>query len=127
MIRPFRTPAALGPLGALLLGSLLLTGSSPVLGGDAMSVTISNNTSTNLIVSVYDLNTRPVQQLLSGETVNGFATVSVSLTVDGTGRGHLKWTAVTVSRDMRRCGQNDKSNLSDGDTVHVYANQECGS
>ncbi len=111
---------------ATLAPALLLAASTGVNAGDGMTVTINNNTTSNLLVNVYDLNTSPPTQVMSGESINSFATVSVSLAADGSGRGHLRWTATTVGHDMRRCGNKDKPDLSDGDTVHVYANEDCG-
>jgi hypothetical protein len=106
--------------------ALLLAASAAVIAGDGMTVTINNNTTSNLLVNVYDLNTNPPQQLLSGESISSFASVSVSLSADGSGRGHLRWTATTAGHDARRCGNKDNPDLNDGDTVHVYANQDCG-
>ena len=74
---------------------------------------------------MYDLNAQPAQKVLSGEVINGFASIKISIAADDSGRGHLSWTATTVDRDMRRCGHHDKPKLNDGDTVHVYANSEC--
>lgn len=103
---------------------LLVLGSASSFG-DGMSITINNNTTKNLIVTVYDLNTHPAQQIVSNATINGFASISVMVGADASGHGHLSWTATTVDKDMRMCGHHDKADLNDGDTVHVYANSEC--
>ena len=108
-------------LAGLLLG---LTSASAYAQG--LTITISNDTTSNILVTVYDLNTNPVQKLLSSQLMNGFATVTVSLTSDSSGQGHLSWTAITVDPDMRQCGHNDKPNLSDGATVRVHADGDCG-
>lgn len=110
---------------ASLLQLLLILSSAAALGGDGMTVTITNNTTSDLLVTVNDMNTHPAQKLLSSETLNGFASVTVNLDPDASGRGHLSWSATTVGRDMRRCGHGDMPGLSDGDTVHVSANEEC--
>ncbi|MGP8165946.1 MAG: hypothetical protein ACLQAR_10515, partial [Steroidobacteraceae bacterium] len=91
-----------------------------------LTITIKNDTTSNIFVTVYDLNTNPVQKLLSNQLMNGFATVTVPLTSDSSGQGHLSWTAITVDPDMRQCGHNDKPNLSDGATVRVHADGDCG-
>jgi hypothetical protein len=104
---------------------LLILAGSAAPAGDGLTITLNNNTTGNLIVSVYDLNAQPQQKVLSGEVINGFASIKISITADDSGRGHLSWTATTVDRDMRRCGHHDKPKLNDGDTVHVYANSEC--
>jgi hypothetical protein len=95
------------------------------LAGDGLSITLNNNTTGNLLVTVYDRNAQPPQKVLSGQVINGFASIKISIAADDSGRGHLSWTATTVDRDMRRCGHHNKPKLNDGDTVHVYANSEC--
>jgi hypothetical protein len=104
---------------------LLFLAGTAAPAGDGLTITLNNNTTANLIVSVYDLNPQPPQKILSGEVINGFASIKISISSDDSGRGHLSWTARTVDRDMRRCGHHDKPRLNDGDTVHVYANGEC--
>jgi hypothetical protein len=105
--------------------SFLLLGGAAVLAGAGMTITINNNTTRKLLVTVYDLNTNPAQQVLASESINGFASVSVSIAADEVGQGHLAWTATTVDPDMRLCGHHDRPKLNDGDTVHVYANTGC--
>ncbi len=114
-------------LNRLSLAGLFLCLASASAYADGLTITISNETTTNILVTVYDLNSYPVQKLLANQLMNGFATVSVSVTPDSSGRGHLSWTAITADPDMRQCGHNDKPNLSDGDTVHVHADGDCGS
>jgi hypothetical protein len=105
---------------------LFVMASAVSIGGEGLHITISNNTTNNLVMTVYDLNADPVVRVLSSETINGFATVSVSIAADGSGMGHLSWTAITTDPDMRTCGHGDTPNLSDGDTVSVSADSECG-
>jgi len=114
-------------LNRLSLAGLILCLASASAYADGLTITISNDSTSNILVTVYDLNTYPVQRLLSNQLMNGFATVSVSAAVDSTGQGHLSWTAITADPDMRQCGHNDKPNLSDGATVHVHADGDCGS
>jgi hypothetical protein len=104
---------------------LFFVADTAALAGDGLSITLNNNTTGNLLVTVYDMNARPPQKVLSGEVINGFASIRISIATDDSGRGHLSWRATTVDRDMRRCGHHDKPKLNDGDTVHVYANSEC--
>lgn len=108
----------------LLQGLLIVTSASAV-SGEGLSVTINNNTTRNLIVTVYDLNASPVIRVLSSQTINGFASLSVTIMADDSGQGHLSWTARTVDQDMRMCGRRDKPNLNDGDTVNVYTDSDC--
>jgi hypothetical protein len=93
--------------------------------GGGLTVTLNNGTTNNLLVTVYDLNVSPPQRVLSGEVINGNASITVSISPDASGRGHLAWTATTMDRDMGGCGRADKSSLNDGDTVNVNADSTC--
>jgi hypothetical protein len=95
-------------------------------GGDVLTITINNNTSDNLLVTVYDQNRNPAQRVLSSTAIYGNASIPVAISPDGSGMGHLSWTAMTIDPDMRRCGHNDKAGLNDGDTVNVQADSDCG-
>jgi hypothetical protein len=103
----------------------LLSGGSAVFGGDGLMITINNDTPDGLLVTVYDRNASPPQQILSSTAIYGNASIPVSITADGSGRGHLSWIAITADRDMRRCGRGDRSGLNDGDTVNVHADGNC--
>jgi hypothetical protein len=116
---------AFSPSTAMLMISAFLILMSTSAFGDGMNVTINNNTAHNLLVTVYDLNSNPIQQVASSQTINGFASISVTLTRDASGRGHLRWTATTVDQNMRMCGHHDKPHLQEGDTVQVYVNSAC--
>ena len=102
---------------------LLLSGGS-ALGGDGVNVTISNNTTSELRVTVYDLNTQPARSVVSNYTINGFGSIMVALAPDDSGQGHLSWSA-TAGGPTRECGHHDKPHLNDTDVVEVYANSEC--
>jgi hypothetical protein len=104
---------------------LLLLICASAFGDEAVTITIDNNTTKSLLVTVYDLNTRPAQRVLSSATINSFASVTVMIAADDSGQGHLSWTATSGNRNMRTCGHRDKPGLDNGDKVHVYANSEC--
>ena len=107
-----------------LISVLLFLGSTWAFG-DGLTITINNNTTKDLLVTVYDLNTNPVQRVLASATISGFASVPLTITADGSGQGHLSWTATSGDRNMRTCGHHDRPHLNNSDTVHVYANSEC--
>jgi hypothetical protein len=109
-----------------LIRVLLIAMSASAFGGDGLSITINNNTTENLNVTVYDLNASPAARVLSDQTINGFASLTVTIMADDSGAGHLSWIATSGSRDMRKCGRRDKPNLNDGDTVNVYTDSDCG-
>lgn len=97
------------------------------LSADGVMVTVNNDSSDNLFVTVYDRSSSPPQQVLSHSRLYGNASISVTIAADKSGHGHLSWTAVTIDRDMRMCGHSEKSNLNDGDTVNVHADGDCAS
>jgi hypothetical protein len=95
------------------------------LAQDAFTITISNDTSDNLLVTVYDQSTNPPNLVISRRPLYGNASIAVLVGEDGSGRGHLYWSAMSLDSDMRMCGHSDKPNLNDGDTVRVYADSDC--
>jgi hypothetical protein len=113
------------PTRTLLCG-LLLAMSTSAPGDSGLGVTINNNTTRDLLVTVYDLNSNPTVRVLSNQLINGYASLSVQLMADASGLGHLSWTAITPDRDMRRCGRREQTGLNDGDTVNVYVDTDCG-
>lgn len=107
-----------------LISVLLLLGSTLAFG-DGMTITISNNTTKDLLVTVYELNTNPVQRVVASALINGFASIPLTIAADGSGQGHLSWSATSGDRNMRTCGHRDRPHVNNSDTVHVYANSEC--
>lgn len=105
--------------------ALLLCASPAVFGDAGMTININNNTTTGLLVTVYDLNSNPVEKVLAGEKINSFAKISVSITPDESGHGHISWTAMNLDPSARQCSRKDRPGLNDGDIVHVYANADC--
>jgi len=111
---------------AIAVAYLLLSFRSPaVLGGDGLMITINNDSSDNLLVTVYDRSATPPQRVVSRTPIYGNASLSVSITIDSSGHGRLSWTAMSMDHDMRMCGHGDKANLNDGDTVNVHADGDC--
>jgi hypothetical protein len=110
----------------LLLGcAVFALAHSPATAGGSVTVHILNDTVDNLIVSLYDRNAGRRLPVLSGQIIYGNASISISVTVNASGQGHLSWTAATVDADMRRCGRHDNPGLNDGDTVRVHAGARC--
>jgi len=95
------------------------------LGQGTVTIHVLNDTTDNLEVTLYDRNLRRHQIVLSGQVIYGNASIALTISADSSGRGHVYWKAFTTARDMRRCGQHEKSGLNDGDTVHVWANSRC--
>jgi len=112
--------------GRIILALACLSSSiAASLGGDGLMITINNDGTDNLFVTVYDRSSSPPQKVLSHTALYGNASISVSISADRSGHGHLSWSAITTDHDMRRCGHKEKSGLNDGDTVNVHADHEC--
>ena len=106
---------------------LALSLSAPFAFGDGdLMITIVNDSSDNVLVTIYDRSTAPARQVLAGRPIYGNASFTVSISADAGGQGHLSWSAMSIDRDMRRCAANELSNLHDGDSVNVYADNDCG-
>jgi hypothetical protein len=112
----------------LILGCLplLLVSAAAVGGLNGIDVTITNDGTEDVVVTVYDTSTRPNGVVLSHERINGFTKIPVSLAADETGRANLAWTAVTVDPQSRKCGHATSSGLTDSASVPVHADSECG-
>jgi hypothetical protein len=119
--------SALKRQAAALVCLAIALGSPSVFGQEdgGIMLTINNNTSDNLLVTVYDMGVSPRQTVLSNRAIYGNASVTVSISGDASGRGHVRWTAMSVDPDMRMCGNGDNANLNNGDTVNVYADGDC--
>lgn len=113
--------------GAVVSGLILALASAAVHGDNGLTIFILNDSGDTLIVSVYDLRSKPAQQIIADQLIYGNASVPISIAPDNSGVGRVKWTAVTQDRDMGACGHGSKSNLHDGDTVNVHANGQCPS
>jgi len=109
---------------AIVLACLPLgLGSVPAVGQQGLMITVTNDTSDAIYVTAYDRNSN--QMVLSSRQIYGSASLTISITMDSTGQGHLSWSATTIDRDMHQCGRGDKANLNDGDNVNVHADGHC--
>lgn len=104
---------------------VLCTVGAPAVADDAMSITIVNDTTTDILVTVYDVSSKPSQKALSSQKLNGFASVNISVGADAEGRGHVAWTATSIDQDNHTCGRNEVAGLANNDSVHVSAAGSC--
>ena len=74
-------------LAVLVAGAipLLLLGST-ALGGEGVQVTIKNDGTDDILVTVYDMTVGPNAVVLAHARINGFATIPLSVAPDETGR-----------------------------------------
>jgi hypothetical protein len=111
----------------LILGLLLLASAVAVAGLNGVDVTITNDGTEDVVVTVYDTSTQPNAVVLAHERINGFTRVPISVSTDDSGRGNIAWTAVTVDTRSRKCGHAASEGLSDSASIAVSANTSCGS
>jgi hypothetical protein len=105
---------------------LVLLSTAAVGGLNGVDVTISNDGTDDVVVTVYDTSTQPSSVVLSHERINGFTRIPVSLAPDDSGRGNLAWTAVSADPTSRLCGHASTQGLTDSASVHVHADSTCG-
>jgi hypothetical protein len=119
----------------LILSSLplLLLSAAAAGGSSGVDVTIANDGTEDVVVTVYDTSTQPNGQpsavVLARERINGFTRIPVSLTADQTGRANIAWTAVTADPAdprSRKCGHASQVGLTDSALVSVHTDSECG-
>jgi hypothetical protein len=114
-------------LGLVVLAStipLLLLGSA-ALGGEGIQVSIKNDGTDDILVTVYDMTVGPNAIVLSHARVNGFTTIPLSFAPDAAGRANVSWTAVTADVNGRKCGRADHVGLRDSESVTVRADSDC--
>lgn len=115
-MRRYRVPAIIAGLTPLLFCTPALC--------DSIAVSMTNDGTDPIVLTVYDTSVRPQAVVLS-QRVNGFATIPVTISQDATGHANLAWSAVTVDPDNRRCGHARHSGLTSSDSVNVHADAAC--
>jgi hypothetical protein len=106
----------------LICVALLFAGAA--LGGEGVHVKIANDGVKDLVVTVYDMNTKPQRVVLENARMNGFTSVPVNLLGDTTGRAKLSWTATSKDGVSLKCGH-DEASVLDASEVTVHADSEC--
>lgn len=115
----------LHPRSAVIAALLLTWAGARAMADDRVPITITNNGTDDIIVTVRDMNTSPPTKILSQQRINGFASVPVAVIADAAGNGHVSWRAYTTDPSMRKCGRKNKAGLASGASVHVYAKSQC--
>jgi hypothetical protein len=108
---------------AVAIPFVLLGG--PSWSGEGIQISITNDGTDDILVTVYDMTLGPNAVILSHERINGFSTIPLSLSSDATGRANVSWTAVTVDPSGRKCGHAEQTGLGDSATVTVHADSAC--
>jgi hypothetical protein len=114
--------------GLMVSGLPLLLVSAAAVGGlNGVDVVINNDSTDDVMVTVYDTSTHPTSVVLASERINGFTNIPVALSLDESGRGNVAWTAVSVDPRSRRCGHAENTGLTDSQAVNVHVDSECSS
>jgi len=115
------------PHKALMLAFLpfILVSAVAVGGLNGVDVVITNDSTDDVMVTVYDTSTHPSSVLLASERINGFTKIPIALSPDETGRGNVAWTAVSVDPRSRRCGHASSTGLTDSQAVSIHADSDC--
>jgi hypothetical protein len=110
-----------------LAGLVVVCARTSAQPGGSLTIQLQNDTTDNLVVTVYDRTLPQHQMILSGQTLYGNASQALTIGANSSGQGHVYWTAMTTDPDMRQCGRKDKSGINDGETIHVSASNDCSS
>ncbi len=108
---------------AVALGALALA--SAAASADGVPITITNDGTDDVVVTVYDLNSHPRNIVMQGEHIGGFTSVPISVTPGADGLAHVAWSAISGSGPTRKCGNANRVDLGQDATVHVHATRDC--
>jgi len=109
---------ALGGPTLILFGAIALA-------GDGVNLSITNDSTNDIFVTVRDMNTNPNVTVLEHQLINGFATIPLSVSADATGRANISWTAIRADALDRHCGHAARKGLDNDANVNVHADSDC--
>jgi hypothetical protein len=112
---------------ALLLAAPLLLAATTAFGGEGVDVTITNDSTEDLVVTIYDESIGPNAVVLAHAHISGFTSIPVSVSPDASGHASVSWTATTTDSKFRRCGHQDAVQLGDSASLTVHADSSCSS
>ncbi len=92
--------------------------------GEGVEVKITNDGTSDIFVTVYDMNTNPRKLVLTNARINGFTSVPISLTGDANGEASLSWTATSTDAASKKCGHAETT-VSNAASVKVHADSAC--
>ena len=117
----------IGTASVLRVAPLLLAAATALAGADnGVAINVTNDTTEDILVTVYDNTVGPDAAVLSNSRINGFTTVPVSVSPDASGRANLSWTAVSARSTERKCGHQNGVHLGDSASLSVHADSLCG-
>jgi hypothetical protein len=122
---PSRLDKYTGLRKVALMAPLVLFAATSLGGGDGIELSITNDGTENIFVTVYDTNTAPPTAVIQNGRISGFAAVSVSVTPDVNGRGNISWTATSGDDGARKCGHGVRAGLEGSAAINVHADSSC--
>jgi hypothetical protein len=112
-------------VAALIVTAMPVLFAGTALGGEGVQVKITNDGTSDIVVTVYDMNTRPERVVLENARINGFTSVPINAVGDATGRANLSWTATSTDSTSRKCGHDDTVSVNNDGSVSVHAESSC--
>jgi hypothetical protein len=111
----------------IILGlALMLMGTATTFGDDdLMNIRVYNDTSDEIVVTVYDMNATPPGPVLLHQRIDGFAWFPAMITRGVEGHGHVRWTAITAGGGFHSCGHQERRGLKSDAMVHVFTDSTC--
>ena len=110
---------------ALILSCLpLLFFQGRARGGEGVEVKITNDSTEDIMVTVYDMSTNPGRVVLANARINGFTSIPIALTADADGRANVAWTATSTDPVFPKCGHANSA-VGKDDSVNVSADSAC--
>jgi hypothetical protein len=110
---------------ALILSCLaMLFFQGPARGNDGVAINITNDSTDDIMVTVYDMSSNPGRIVLTNARINGFTSVPISLVANAGGRAQLEWTATNTDPNFPRCGHASAA-VSNAESVNVHADSTC--
>jgi hypothetical protein len=100
----------------------LLAGGA-ALGADGINLTITNDGTEDVYVSIYDAKTKA--PIIEHQRLNGFSSLPVSANPDSHGLADITWRAISVDNRERLCGRGKLSGLDNDAVVNVHADSSC--
>ena len=111
----------------MLFAVPLLLAATTAIGGEGVDVTVTNDGTEDLVVTIYDDSIGPNAVVLAHAHINGFTSVPVSVSPDATGHASISWTATTTDPNSRKCGHQNSVQLGDSASLTVHADSTCAS
>jgi hypothetical protein len=105
--------------------ALVLLATRDAFGDDTMDIRVYNDTSDEIVVTVYDMNAMPPGPVLLRQTIDGFAWFPALVTPGFEGSGHVRWSAETTGTSFHRCGHAERGGLANDAMVHVFTDSDC--